>query len=188
MNELLFRCVHGSHLYGLATPESDSDFYEVWTKKAGSNPWTSRRGGRLSSQLIDKSLGVDVTRKDLGTFLLEATAGVPQALEAMFAPDSTVELDRIKPLRAGFTAYGAWPVLERYLQTMKNFALRESWKHRRHALRLALNAASIRTSGRFQPTLSREERLLIGDSLEALKSENASGEDVVELAKVLFWR
>jgi hypothetical protein len=54
-------------------------------------------------------------------------------------------------------------VYETYFRTIKSFALQEGYKHKRHALRLALNLQDIGRYGRFNPTLSQEDRAYISD-------------------------
>lgn len=185
--ELLFRCTHGSHLYGLARPTSDKDVYEVWTKPAGRNPWVERRG--VSRQRIEGE--TDVTSKDLGTFLREASFGVPQALEAMFAPASLVEVDRISHLRAGFRATGPG-VTGTYLRTIKSFAYGGgggggAWKKRRHAIKLAVNGRELTMTGRMSPQLSDRDRLDVMELSSLFEHHGVSPETVFDVATAIFW-
>ena len=148
-SKILFSTVHGSHLYGLATPESDRDLYTV----IADVPWWTYREHYCSQEVAD---GLDSTLIDLSTWLHYCEVGVPQACEALFSRQANIDL--ISGLRGSFRLTSqSW---DRYLRTMKSFALHEGWdrfalKRRRHALRLAFNLRDIREKGWFNPTLDR---------------------------------
>lgn len=173
MREVLFKTVHGSHLYGLAHADSDDDFFTVVSKKDGTTGHTKKRFAKQS--IVD---GVDSTVVDLGTFMIGCEKGVPQFLEAMFSEQSVCD-DRIESLRRSYRC--GTGVLETYFRTMKSFALAEGYKSKRHALRLALNARDIGRYGRFNPTLSREDVVWISDMA------NKGNEDVYGLALCTAW-
>jgi predicted nucleotidyltransferase len=107
---VLFKTVHGSHLYGLAHENSDNDTYTVLDK-------VKNRKARYAKQRIsgeDDSMVVD-----FGTWLDMCRSGVPQACEAMFSTQPLV--DTIAEFRAGYRiGTGA---LERYLRTITNFCM-----------------------------------------------------------------
>lgn len=153
--EILFSTPHGSHLYGLATPTSDRDFYTVVTRL----PHVAHNGtrARYAKQTIkgqDDNFVID-----LSTFMLLCEKGVPQALEAMFSRCPTE--DRITDLRFQYRVGTA--VLPTYLRTIKSFIGAGDFKRRRHAFRLALNAADIAKYGRFNPRLSEADAEWITD-------------------------
>lgn len=139
--EALFTTIHGSRLYGLAHADSDSDYFTVVNKVK-----TSRK--KYAAQTIVD--GVDTTVMDLGTWLHYCEMGAPQSLEAMFSRRPVV--DHIGALRAQYRA--GTQVYSRYLHVIKTCAMEDDFKHKRHALRLALNLRSIGRTGRFNPTLS----------------------------------
>jgi len=141
---VLFKTVHGSHLYGLAHENSDNDFYTVLDK-------VKNKKARYAKQKIVDS--EDSMVVDFGTWLGMCVNGVPQALEAMF---STMPLyDDIRQFRAGFrVSTGA---SERYLRTITNFCFTQDPKRKRHGLRLALNMHDFLREGRFNPTLNANE-------------------------------
>lgn len=142
--DILFKTVHGSRLYNLAHEDSDDDFYVV-VNKVKTN---KKRYAKQS--IID---GVDTTVVDLGTWLHFCEVGVPQALEAMMSRKPLI--DKIGPLRAQYRAGSqTW---DRYLRTIKSFAMEGDFKHKRHSLRLALNLNSLASTGRFNPTLTPEQ-------------------------------
>jgi hypothetical protein len=94
--------------------------------------------------------------------------------------DMVIE-DHIPNLRAAFRAGPAcWP---KYLDTIKSFAYAEkdSYKRKRHALRLALNLSEMSRTGRFNPTLNPVRAAMITDW-----ADNDS-DTVYELAKWVAW-
>lgn len=143
-HHVLFRTEHGSRLYGLSHADSDYDYYTVVDKVK------TAKASYSTHKIVDK---LDSVVVDLGTWLNNCRKGVPQALEAMFATEPHVMVDFIGPLRAGYKV-GSDEVWDRYLRTIKSFAMEDTFKHKRHALRLALNLKEIRNCGRFNPTLS----------------------------------
>jgi hypothetical protein len=169
LTKILFRTIHGSHLYGLARPDSDIDYYEV----VDSVP--TKRAGYCRQTISD---GIDVTRIDLGTWIRQCERGTPQALEAMFS--RTHEIDHIGPLRAGFRAGG--PVMATYLRTIRSFIEATDPKRTKHAVRLALNAQSIARYGRFDPRLTGQEAGYVW-----FLSEEYSGEHLLERCEQLVW-
>jgi len=154
--EVLFKTVHGSHLYGLAHENSDNDFYTVVSKVK------TARAKYARQSIVD---GVDSTMVDFGTWLMQCEAGVPQALEAMF---STMPLvDNLEGFRLGYrTGTQCW---DRYLRTIKSFAMNDEedetfhLKKKRHALRLALNFNDMRRYGMFNPTLTNPQKVWLND-------------------------
>lgn len=168
---VLFKTVHGSRLYGLAHANSDEDFYTVVDK-------VKTAKARYAKQKIvgdEDSMVVD-----FGTWVDMCKSGVPQALEAMFS-NMAVE-DHIAEFRADFRV--GTGVYDRYLRTIKSFALTEvdPFKRKRHALRLALNFKEMRGTGRFNPTLNEKQAAGISDMAELW-----TGEEVYEFALSLAW-
>lgn len=170
MRQVLFKTVHGSHLYGLAHAGSDEDYFVVIAKES------SHRRKRYATQNIVN--GVDTTTVDLGTFLVGCQKGVPQYLEAMMS--QVPEVDLIAPLRAGFVASSG--VYDTYLRTMKSLALQDTFKEKRHALRLAINMRDLRLSGRFNPRLGPH-----AVAAATAMAEHCDGEFVYETAKRIAW-
>lgn len=147
--EILFRTVHGSTLYGLATEHSDLDYYTVI-------PTKSRARKRYAKQTIHD--GLDSTVLDFSTFRVYCDIGVPQTLEALFSP--VAEIDYIADFRRSYRIDTA-AVMERYRRTIKSFSLNDDFKRRRHALRLCLNLREALQKGRFNPQLSDRDKLMI---------------------------
>lgn len=142
---LLLRTVHGSRLYGLAHENSDYDTFEVYG-------WDKGRGRQ---RVIGKD---DVTKTTYDRFMRYCEKGVPQYLEAMFSRMPGVDnfpFDRL--------GYGIHQVNTRdtYFRTIKSFWTTgmetDSFKLKRHAMRLILNLRSMQDTGRFNPTLNDQE-------------------------------
>lgn len=164
--EVLFRTPHGSRLYGLHHEGSDDDFFVVVDKVKTKKKKYARQS------IVDN---VDTTTLDLGTWLHYCEMGVPQSLEAMFSTAPVV--DRLPALRAGYRAgTGTW---SRYLRTIKSFANEGTYKHKRHALRLAMNLRVMAKTGRFNPTLDDMQIMCI--------NEWAKSDYVYEMALDIVW-
>lgn len=165
---VLFKTVHGSRLYGLHHADSNYDYFTVVdrVKKNKKRYATHKIVGDYDSVVVD-----------FGTFIQGCASGVPQYLEAMFSTQA--EVDMIGAFRASFrTTSEAW---DRYLRTIKSFAMQDDFKHKRHALRLALNLRGLRASGRFNPTLKPLQAALVSRSAEA------DAESVYDFALRLAW-
>ncbi len=139
---LLFRTVHGSRLYGLHHADSDFDFFEVY----------GYAKGKAKQNITGKD---DRTKMSLDRFLNGCHKGVPQFLEAMFSQQADV--DEMGFLRSQY--FPSMPnVRETYERTIKSFWMEGSHKRKRHAMRLVLNLRSMQECGRFNPTLTPEQR------------------------------
>lgn len=138
---LLLRTPHGSRLYGLHHADSDYDWFEVhgWEKSKTKQKITAND---------------DRTRTSFDNFMRYCDKGVPQFLEAMFSQKA--EVDNIWFLRQSYVV--SLPnVRNVYMRTMKSFWFGDTFKLRRHALRLLLNLRQMQSTGRFNPTLSLNE-------------------------------
>lgn len=142
MSEVIFRTIHGSHLYGMAGPHSDLDTYTV---VAGDRRARQKVSGADDSVVI----GWD-------TFLEYAFAGSHQSVEAMFSPYKEWERPEFAPLLEGYRITGR-SVFEKYGRTITSFAHSGDFKKRRHAARLWLNLQDLRWHGRFNPTMTPEQ-------------------------------
>lgn len=139
--EVLFKTPHGSRLYGLHNDNSDYDWYTVVSE----NPTNRKRYARQT--IVDET---DSFVVDIGTWLHMVSIGVPQACEALMSRVPVV--DKITELRESYVLPPS--ISERYLRTVKSFALDDTFKSKRHATRLALNLRDALRYGRFNPTLS----------------------------------
>ena len=147
---MLFKTVHGSHLYGLSHKASDEDFYVVVN---------TRRNRKAKYARQNISDGVDTTTVDLGTWVNMCVSGVPQAMEAMFSQMPVFEADGVAEFRNAFRWGDA--CADRYWRTIDNFLAEKDFKKNRHGLRLALNMRDGGRYGRFNPTLNPNDALLI---------------------------
>lgn len=146
MSRVIYRTVHGSHLYGLAHAHSDKDYYQVV------EPVKRKRYKYAKQTIIGED---DTVTVDLGTWLRLCDKGVPQALEAMFS--QMPEHDELAELRNSYRV-GPANMRDTYYRTMENFVQAGDFKRRRHALRLYLNLRQAMRHGRFNPTLTAKER------------------------------
>lgn len=168
--EVLFKTRHGSHLYGLNHADSDEDFYTVVNRPRG-------RRYKWAKQSIHD--GEDSLRVNLPTWLRLCEKGVPQALEAMFAPEPLV--DNLGPLRAGFRAGGE--ARRTYARTIRNFVEAEEFKRRRHAVRLGFNLRDLLACGRFNPVMTEEQKFLANTLAATL-----GGEELLEAIYAIAYR
>lgn len=145
--EVLFKTPHGSRLYGLHNDDSDYDWYTVVSE----NPTKRKRYARQT--IVDE---VDSFVVDIGTWLQMVSIGVPQACEALMS--RTPVVDKISELRKSYVLPPS--ISERYLRTIKSFALSDTFKSKRHATRLALNLKDALRYGRFDPTLNALDRTI----------------------------
>ena len=141
---LLFRTIHGSHLYGLAHEHSDLDTYQVIATKHRS------RLRNVKQRINDKD---DTTTVDFCTWMAMCEKSVPQALEAMFSQQA--EFDMIAEFRRAFVVSRA-TLHDTYRRTVKSFSEQDNYKKNRHALRLCVNMWDAWEYGRFNPTLNRQ--------------------------------
>ena len=143
---------HGSHLYGMAHAESDLDLYTVYTY------YNKRyRPRKQVSRVID--IESDQFRISLDKFKDYVLSGVPQACEALFAPEEAWTehhqdwfdiRDNIVTEMQGSLA----DILETYRRTAINFMRKDDFKKNRHAFRLVHNARELKDSGAINPRLS----------------------------------
>jgi hypothetical protein len=141
---LLLRSFAGSHLYGLARPDSDVDFYEVHSSPLA--------GGLGKERKTVQSIvnGIDVTAVGLSHFLDLASSGSHQALDAMFS--ERTEVDEITALRSGF--HVGPNIITAYNRIIVKFIGQATPRKRKHAVRLAYNLNDMMETGRFNPTLT----------------------------------
>ena len=159
MRLILFRTIHGSHLYGTAHANSDNDTFTVYANEP-------RTRARWAKQHVGED--EDTLKTDLSTFMQYCDKGVPQYLEALWS--TMAEIDLIKDLRSDFLP-DYYKTMSTYQRTIKSFYARgleeSNPKFTRHAARLYLNLRTFKTHGRFNPTLSHKEKLSL-DSVAAL--------------------
>jgi len=146
VNTVLFKTVHGSHLYGLAHANSDEDWYTVVAP-------VKRKKYKYATQTIVGDQ--DTMTVDLGTWLRLCDKGVPQALEAMFSRMPVH--DELTQLRRSYRV-GSTAMRDTYYRTMENFVKAGDFKRKKHALRLYLNLKTAMKYGTFNPTLTQRER------------------------------
>jgi predicted nucleotidyltransferase len=167
---VILRCLHGSHLYGLAHPESDHDYYEIYDFLN-----QRYRPRKQAKQRIEDDL--DEVKISLERFTDICFKGVPQAVEVLFAPEEAwvVEngwLDISAQIKLELGNH--MPViLETYRRTALNFfySKKDPEKKRRHAFRLLLNAKELKASGKMHTRLNGEQVQLINELTTSYYSE-----------------
>jgi predicted nucleotidyltransferase len=135
---LILRTAHGSHLYGLATPSSDRDWYEVHDRIRTRQTFSGND---------------DTLRIGLSAWLRLCDKGVPQALEAMFAPPHLAEVDLFAAFRRGYRANPAH-CAQTYARTARTFIedpRGRTAKRIRHGVRILHDLDQILATGRFDP-------------------------------------
>jgi predicted nucleotidyltransferase len=158
---ILFKTIHGSHLYGLNHKGSDEDYYTVIV----ADNKTSSTAHNKSKQTIKN--GIDSLQVSLNHFVKLAQDGSHQALEAMFSQKVTGDV--IEDMRKNY--YVGTNIFMIYERTIRNFSLSEDFKRRRHALRLTLNLNEMMETGRFNPTLTPEQAATITHKTNATFDE-----------------
>jgi len=147
---------HGSHLYGLARPDSDIDLYTVYdflNKRY--------RPKKQAEQEIEGE--TDSYKISLDRFRDHVRKGIPQALEVLFAREQ-FHLDA-DPLWGSVFGGGLRKVIyqaefvrenamDTYRRTIINFFKEDNFKKNRHGFRLLLNANDLKQVAFFDPTLS----------------------------------
>lgn len=163
---VLYKTIMGSRLYGTFHDNSDYDYFTVVDRVK------TRRAKFAKQTIVD---GVDSVVVDFGTFTNLIQKGVPQSLEACFSQQAIY--DDISAWRHSVRASSStW---DRYLRTIKSLSDGD-FKHRRHALRLAINLWDLRRYGVFNPTLTTTQIACI--------NEWAKSENVLELAEDIAWQ
>ncbi len=146
---LIFSTIAGSHLYGLAHEGSDRDVYYVY-EGSGRNLRHTMKGDD------------DSVRGSLDAFLLRAYTGSHQSVEALFSQKKEWApgmKERWGPLVENINIRGP-EVFAKYERTIKKFCFGDL-KRRTHAGRLSLNLQSLRYDGRFDPTLTETEVVMV---------------------------
>lgn len=140
---LLYRTIMGSRLYGTNRPDSDYDWIEVYS--------SMRTKPRQAIKGDD-----DTIKVNLSTFYTLASEGRHQYLEAMFAPQT--EVDMFYDMRSHFYPDTAKTV-NLYRRTINKFGdhkARKKDKAIQTALRMTFNLEELLQTGKFNPVLDLE--------------------------------
>lgn len=169
MKTYLYETLVGSHLYGLAHAGSDIDTMRIYTGTMG-------QSNRKGLQTITGDL--DVLEFPLGAFVMMASRGAPQILEAMYSPIAAPSA--IDGLRWGFRADTAAAVNSYRNRIARNFKKASSQpdpvKFYRHSLRRAWNLRDLLQNGIFNPMMSDKARELAGNMLADCHSKEQFAE------------
>ena len=147
MSQLIFKTVHGSHLYGLSNIDSDIDTFWVGTQ-------INKRAEHYYNAVERTALArVGITR-----FLFLAKTGSHQSVEALMSREkiwNPAFQNVFSPMLDNLKVCGA-EVFEKYERTIKAFCFGD-FKHRRHAVRLSQNLEALRDCGRFNPRMNEAQ-------------------------------
>jgi len=146
----LLKTQHGSHLYNLATEESDQDTYEIYT-------WNFKiwRPKKQAEQTIDEE---DKLRISLDRFTSSVYKGVPQSLETLFSPQSKwiywdVTWPQIQANLIRQLPKYKKQIVDTYLRKAEKLMRKDDPKKNRHAFRLLLNLGDFLDYGKMYPSL-----------------------------------
>lgn len=168
---IVFMTIHGSHLYGFETDDSDIDLYIVVDFP---QPEYSHLNKTYTKQfMVEKYSGVadlDITVVGLNRWWQLVNEGAHQACEAFMSPYSYVS-EHYLPYHAGFRL-PTQKVINRFISTVKHFTYsgfgmsknspyddlnkveyKRNVKHLRHAARLATHISELRNVGSFTPAV-----------------------------------
>lgn len=150
---------HGSHLYGLARPDSDIDLYTIYDFLH-----QNYRPKKQAEQEIEGE--TDSFKISLDKFCEQVEKGVPQALEALFAReqffldvDGNWGADISEGLRKHIyrNNFNLDNAMDTYRRTIISFFREDDFKKNRHGFRLLLNAADLKRAKVFDPTLDNQD-------------------------------
>lgn len=152
---VLIETIHGSHLYGLETPQSDRDIYQVYDFNYKNHRPQKRKQAKHKIDDVADNMIVSLDR-----FNAFCYAGVPQALEVLYAmPNNWINfskewIDISQELRQRImTDNNIKKILDTYKRTSYSFMAGDDFKKNRHAMRLAFNAAELKEYRDMNPTL-----------------------------------
>lgn len=156
--DILLETVHGSRLYGLDHADSDEDYYVVTEHGPAKQKVTQEADGTTADFFI---IGLD-------SFLQKVEKGTHQAIEALHSREAFYK-PGWREYFQGLRTYS--PLIEEtYDRTIRHLALGDTYKKRRHAVRLMLNLKELREYGKFDPKLDEIQRNVV-DWLATLEGE-----------------
>ncbi len=168
---VVLKCLHGSYLYVLDTPQSDKDYYEIYDFL--NQNW---RPKKQAKQTIDGE--EDLVRISLDRFEHLCYMGVPQAVEVLFAPpESWIEVDdswhMINVCIKENLVDHMPTILNTYRRTALNFfsSKKDAEKRKRHAFRLLFNARELKESGLMHSRLTNTQRISLDTVMGAWDRE-----------------
>lgn len=148
MDNIIFTTPHGSHLYGLAHEGSDNDSMIVY---GDTRPAKHRKHGDQ-----------DVIHVGVYALIEMAQSGSHQFAEGVMSQKKIWHDETWRPYIEGLQLPPA-QIGEKYERTIKKLCFEDSFKLRRHAVRLWCNLSDMRihSGGRFDPTLNKGDVLFV---------------------------
>lgn len=151
----IFTTPIGSRLHGLSTPDSD---YDRWVIVDSVN---RKKSMKMVHNTVNDEFVVSVSG-----FLEYAANGHHAALDAMFSPLATSSW--LDAYRASYRVGLAVMHYKYHALIQNDLIYSDNPKHRRHALRMAINCRdAIEQDGRYNPVLSAERAALITDASQS---------------------
>lgn len=160
--DLILETIHGSRLYGMYQEDSDYDYYRVF----------QRGKSRMYTYEMEDGNIVEVIDIGLPAFLKEVHKGTHQAVEALHSKRGRIS-EPYKEFIKGYRSYST-EFDNRYRRTIKSLCLepKNTLKHRRQAVRLLLNLLECRKLGKFNPTLSELDKLIVVEMADRFERDN----------------
>lgn len=148
MDNIIFATPHGSHLYGMAHEGSDNDSMIVY---ADDRPAKHRKSGDQ-----------DIIHVGIYALIEMAQSGSHQFVEGIMSQQKIYHDTSWRTYIEGIQL-PAGQISEKYERTIKKLCFEDSFKLRRHAVRLWCNLTDLRThsQGRFDPTLNTGDVLFV---------------------------
>lgn len=140
--------MHGSRLYGLDHANSDEDYYVVTEYGPAKQKVTQEADGTTADFFV---IGLD-------SFLQKVEKGTHQAIEALHS-----DIAKYKPeWETYFRNMRTYSPLieETYDRTIRHLAAGDTFKKRRHAIRLMFNLIDLRRYGTFNPYMFLGQRII----------------------------
>jgi predicted nucleotidyltransferase len=165
--KVILRTEHGSHLYGLAGPQSDYDYYEIYE-------FLNKRYRPRKQAAQNINDDQDVVALSVDRFESLCLKGVPQAVEVLFSPpEAWVHVEEgwhgianhIKEQLPNHMP----TILDTYRRTALNFHKGDA-KQQRHAFRLVLNAKELQ-HGAMHARLTPDQIALVNSYTNAFDSD-----------------
>lgn len=151
---VILETIHGSRLYGLAHEDSDHDIFRVVAHR--------------NRALVTFKDGIDFREFSLHKFLEYVYTGAHQSCEALFSPVAYVH-PFYAPMFAGMKVTGP-AAFSKYRRTIRAFSYGDR-KKRRHAVRIGISLAGLRSEGRFNPQLTAAEIALVKDLADRFEGD-----------------
>lgn len=144
---IIFETMHGSRLYGLHSPDSDWDVFQVV------------RTGHKTRQFKTETARerYDIVQVPLDIFLRGIDSGIPQHIEALFSRRKYWHDELYRPMIDNLRPNIPNAHIT-FARTIKKFKLSNNPKKVKAALRLELQLEALLRDGYFNPELTKDQK------------------------------